>query len=624
MSAPFSTLLPGPSEPLYGRSAITDELLMDAMCGRKISLTGLRRVGKTSLVRRVCEILESDSDNRYHSYPLYLDMKQTGIKGTADFYRYLVAQLTARMFEKEFFKENWIIKDVTLETDDDCDDIYEKLLPIARKCQRLFETVVDKASEIMGRTVILVLDEYEYLFEKILDDPNGFMRIRDMSTKPVNDNGLCRFSFWMIGAREWDCFHNDIGSGFGNTVESYKHLAPLTEADFAAMWEAECDKIEDETAAMEIRRECARAFRSCGGIPFFGKLIGAELIRSGTFPEVDKFLSHFNELYRSLTSAQVNLLESMVTAPVKCPPSVERTRLVDFGLIAEGSEGYYSIIPEYLKDYLVLISKPAAAPAEAPHASAASSGAESDRNGVVELVDEIFSKIEHINSQQESYGEEIVFDQGNEFTTQSKLRREVKCKEDYAIFSHAPYQILFEWTKIEGKTRQALFDISDTIGNHRFVKLADINRHTYGGAHSESHFESHPGAMTKEELLDEIHGSRQLPAEVSEFAAMQLKMLKLFSSFLDDVLAEINRNGRKPSCPQGKLMMGYNNSFSVRTHDGANVRLDNLHGFNPEYTSMSYDYRNGQEIFYEIKEVPDKFDRSRTMRFAVNVRPVNP
>ncbi|MBK7866175.1 MAG: hypothetical protein IPJ75_03800 [Ignavibacteriales bacterium] len=86
-----------------------------------------------------------------------------------------------------YFEDKLIIRSVQVSSSEDWEVIYEELQSIKGVIiQKMFEEVVLLFSELIEKTIYLLIDEYEYLFRYSFDNPNGFMRLRNFQCQQIN------------------------------------------------------------------------------------------------------------------------------------------------------------------------------------------------------------------------------------------------------------------------------------------------------------------------------------------------------------------------------------------------------------------------------------------------------
>src|SRR5688572_6636519 len=83
---------------LFGRKQILDQLQILANNHNTVSIVGLRRFGKTSILKCLKTVLREDANSRV--YPIYFDFKEVSpiVKGTDNVYRHLIALLVQQLY----------------------------------------------------------------------------------------------------------------------------------------------------------------------------------------------------------------------------------------------------------------------------------------------------------------------------------------------------------------------------------------------------------------------------------------------------------------------------------------------------------------------------------------------
>jgi site-specific DNA-adenine methylase len=192
------------------------------------------------------------------------------------------------------------IRKVTITPQENWEDVYEQIKDVSSvKIQGLFEEIIKFFSELLEKTILLLIDEYEYLFKYSFDTPEGFMRMRTLSTQSL-DSGLRPFTFWIAGAVTWDYLCSITGSGELNVINSTETLTPLTKENFTAMWNAETELIKDNELKKNLIENLEFAYSNSGGVPYYGKHIGNYFIKEKKQPDFSILKSFFNEIDTSL------------------------------------------------------------------------------------------------------------------------------------------------------------------------------------------------------------------------------------------------------------------------------------------------------------------------------------
>mgnify|MGYP000954098748 FL=1 len=269
MEAAFSrSYIINPDE-LFGRNELLDKLVMLANNKYCVSITGLRRFGKTSVLKCLEYKLRSDSISKV--YPVYYDFKEVGalIKGTDNAYKYMIAVLISSLTKDNLFSGIEKFGKIEIQSSIDWKDIFEQLEGVnSVRIQSLLEDIINLFSDLIEKTILFLIDEYEWLFKYTFDTPVGFMKLRSMASS-IQQNGRNPFSFWIIGALSWDYLCTLTGSGELNVIDAPPvYIGPIDFSSFKNMWEQETEKIEN--CNDDLKNLIEFAFKSSGGILFYG------------------------------------------------------------------------------------------------------------------------------------------------------------------------------------------------------------------------------------------------------------------------------------------------------------------------------------------------------------------
>ena len=183
---------------LFGREKLLDNLIVAAKLKQNTNIIGARRFGKTCVLKSICTLLKNKED--ISVYPIYIDIKTSDIKGTDAVYRHLIGILVESLYNEGLFTEPEKFGSVEITPCDDWTEIAEKLESLSStRIQSVFQRLVYWLSELLDRTILFMIDEYEYLFKFALDSTSGFMKLRTMSSDTL-PNGSRPFCFWLTGA----------------------------------------------------------------------------------------------------------------------------------------------------------------------------------------------------------------------------------------------------------------------------------------------------------------------------------------------------------------------------------------------------------------------------------------
>ena len=586
-------------EDLYGRESLLKKMTVLAKRKENTEILGARRFGKTCMLKSMHTLIRKSGN--ISVYPVYLDFKIADVHGTEAAYRYMISELVKLLFSDGVFTESQTIGVQIINPTDDQLDIEEQLSGIsATRIQALLERMIRFFAKKMNKTILFMIDEYEYLFKYGLDTPSGFFRLRDLSTTLIDDS-LRPFCFWVAGVLDWDELCTDIGSGELNPITAIEIVYPIEKDAFCKMWKAECELIDD-AAKKQIVLGCLDfAFEKSGGVPFYAKQIGAYLMRNDELPGYSISKSSFKEtMNKTMKPAEMNILKALALKEEHLLLSDALTSLKNRGLVIDKDNGAHAISIGFLKDYLA---------AELNDSLMEKSDTES-----VFLADQVFKLIENINKTQLNRSLDVIFKLPIETVSFYKdLAIPCYSAERIQDFSNALYLIYFEWTKKE-HPRELL---PEPFRNDINAQYIDVARHTIGRAHLIDNFVSQSGKATKEDMLVAITGKVDEPYEPEEFYAIQIAFLERFKSSLEDIRKYLNENASSALQPKkqherfvGKITS--DQKFVVCKQ--VRYMIDRNNGFAKDCDPDSYYYDADEEVSFELKA-------AGTHKYAIKTRP---
>ena len=193
MKQPFEIIDISNKLSLYGRDTLLRKLIILAKRCENASIIGARRFGKTCLLKSI--ITEIRDSKNIKVYPIYLDFKTEDIKGTDAAYRYMISSLVVSLNNDKIFTSEEDFGLIKISPSDDWTEVDEQLLSLSSvRLQTCLKKIVTFFAAFMEKTILFVIDEYEYLFKYVLDSPASFMKLRDLSTSVI-ENDLRPFIF---------------------------------------------------------------------------------------------------------------------------------------------------------------------------------------------------------------------------------------------------------------------------------------------------------------------------------------------------------------------------------------------------------------------------------------------
>ena len=234
MKVPFSTDVITSANELYGRNDLLESLRMSAMMHINVQLIGTRRFGKTCLFRTMCNELSRDDSP---CYPVYLDFKcvSGAVSGTSDVYRYIVSVVFARLFQSGIIDSDEMTfnETIKIKPNKSWSNIYGQLSLLGSSDSLgLFQEMIPWFADLLGKPVMLMIDEYEFLVKYSLSCPDDFFAIRNLATETLPETGQRILIFWVAGAETWKHIGEVTGSGWGNTMHSPTYVDPIEIEDF--------------------------------------------------------------------------------------------------------------------------------------------------------------------------------------------------------------------------------------------------------------------------------------------------------------------------------------------------------------------------------------------------------
>lgn len=497
-------------ESLYGRDDLLKRLTALARRNDNVQIIGSRRFGKTCVLRCMYTILRNEKS----IYPIYVDIKSDAIKDTINVYKYLISVLVEHLYRDDIFTKPEKLSGIELTPCDDWTEIYEYLQQenvSLVKSQKLFSEIVNTFAELMEKNILIMFDEYEYMFKFSFNSPEGFMKLRTLSTSTL-DNGIHPLSFWIAGSKTWDEFCTLIGSGELNVINATENILPISFDDFSKFWMQECESIEECELRTSLTAFVRKTYDASGGVPFYAKQIGSYYLSNGHFPTYNVISNYLSEIESGLHPQEKKILDELRKGPKVFAMSNFITNLEIHGLITIDPKSNQCSIPigfylDYLKanqlDKSLLITK---------------------ETVVRQYVKQITDLVENINKTYKNKKDAYMFEPVNDSASlEDDLRVVCYDKDQFKDFCSALYRFYLERSKDE---EQGLGGrLPKGFRWNRFHKIVDMCRHTFGGGHEIDMFEIRQGQLNKADVLKELLGSDNEPYKAEEFAMLQQQIL---------------------------------------------------------------------------------------------------
>ena len=429
----------------------------------------------------------------------------------------MISCLVSRLFLDNNFTDEIILKKTTIKASGDWEDVFENLKDISSvRIQGIFEEIVSFFSEYLDKTILFVFDEYECLFRFSFDEPVGFMKLRNFSSK-ILANGITPFSFWIAGSLSWQHLCTITGSPELNVIDAPPiYLGPIDYDSFQEMWKSEISKLSN--CSEEIKNSGEFAFNASGGIPFYGKLIGGYISSKRSKPDYNFLKSYFQGLIESLQNEEKSILYEIAKLPRNYKNSKYVLELIDKGLIVKKGNNYEVRIG-FLKDYI-----------RATNSYNISDNGTDPESQI--LTDKITILISNINDTHNNKKNSYIFEPVNDEAALIKdLRTPCYSLESFSDFASSLYKIVFERTKDNNTTKAKL--PNNFKKNNQFIEIVDMMRHSLGGGHLMATFSPKPSQLSKPDMLNILVGTKNEPNTPEEFYGLQIATLKMFEDELN-------------------------------------------------------------------------------------------
>ena len=509
---------------LFGRSKLLNDVYEGILNGLSFFVWGERRSGKTSFLNCVYSKLLGSSC----VLTALIDFKSLPfVNNTADAYRWISAMfLNAALLNNEL--KEFKVFDIQIYQMSTEYDYYELLKSIGdSECVAgLLERVIQSISSVMDvQRFVLLIDEYEHLFERTFGEANGFMYIRSLASDPKY-----RLSYVLSGSIHWKYISSSIGSPeLNNSITKY--LPPLKWEDFRAFYNSELETIESESKKAIIVDRAFDIHILSGGIPFYAKVIASGLMDGADQEEIFSVLSqYFDERYKNMlrNCGCGNLNEVKIMIGNKAYQYSEFLRL---GIIKKDGENT-EFNGEYWKSYIA--QREIKADARLLH----------QENEILKKRIEVERLIGRINLNQYNVAAEELFvrcvDDYKDYDLLSTLCLD---ESDFICFASALFKIFYERTansimdeqknRLVQKNRESL---PRKIRSHEFIIDVRSIRHNFGGHKTSSpHWDNLNGNLSKAELLLKYLGKKLEPAP-HEYLIFQSKLLDAAIGYLHEVL----------------------------------------------------------------------------------------
>ena len=584
---------------LYGRTRQLNILISCAKRKGNAGIIGARRFGKTCVLKSMEHFLNSNED--INAYPVYFDAKsQAGIKkNTPEVYRTIAAILASKMCSDGILPEGSfkISRRCSLDVSDDMLDLLIQMKDWNPEYQKEATFLLANKVAELGKYVLLLLDEIDYLLLEALESPSDFSRIRGAATEKDS-----KLKFWVAGTATWSSMCTTLGSPELNCGLENITLSPLDQDDFEEMWKDECLLINDTVQRDALMSVVSEVYNKTGGVPYYAKFIGAHMItnNSGIVPEYQIVRDYLAEIANNRFISEVE--RSALFLLSKGEKSFEDTMPDGVsGLVSKGllkvCGNTYSIGIGYLLDYLKARNLD----------KSIFSVMEIETKELHSLVDQISRLRHNINI---AYHGKEPFTASTQDNTEFNILK-IVCHDEATIdaFSGSIYKLYYEGSNL-GQNLPKNY-INDTFSN-----MVRALRHMF------NHRECVPTSMTIDKLLALVcHG--RMPYKEEDYLFMQKAVLEAFRKELLEMLSNKNKKG-----PESKNKSDKRKSSQMATgifRHGTNGRANSVEDDSTGYLQQVRSIRPGENpidgdaVEYLLCNEPNKNDPTKLFWFAEDV-----
>lgn len=648
---------------LFGREDDLHKLIGYASDLTQIQIIGSRRFGKSTI--SLCVENELRKEPCSHIYPIYTDVKTERIKGTANFYRYLIAKLVERITLDGIFLEEKKFGRVILQPSEDYIYVMEDLKSAEDAFMvDTFKKLTAYVAEKLQITVLIIFDEYEYMAEKTFDSLDGFMPLRDFSTERL-DSGLRPLFFWLVGARPWGEFVKEKrlsnvevigGSGEFNNVEIEVPLVPISRSAFSLFWNSRCeeyysqynDDLHREEKELLLSYE-GKVYDAISGVPFYAIALAKSIRVEKRFPSYFVIKDSLDEMVHLFSDSTISLMRSLCS-PKSVVKNSDYDTLDQYGLITCDETGKCLISMSFLRDFLVAnYSIETSSETDNPIDTTEKS------EQISRLVDKINACIYNITETCRNKKRTPIFAPSSEdIENDRKIRNVCSNEDEFGQLLVTLAKIYYERSKKPDSkgnsySGQALAELepenSHTYKSRKFFRVLEPLR-TYYDAHLKDTVErKNDYQLGKGEALLELQGHKNEPDSPEQWFQLQIKMLQLFLIELNTVKQKVHNLPDSPTKEQkeseqdeqkttiispSKIVLPYTHksistSTLERTFTGIYSKAHNrvksdVYPFPYEVRSKNEELYDGAEVVFERGSEPNANDPSKTYYFAINVR----
>lgn len=507
---------------LFGRKSKLRSLKEKAERRENAAVIGPRRFGKTCILKTMEEIILSEIPE---VFPVYFNAKAEGITKDSDkFYRVLAATVAAEMCQRGLVKKGKVrIKDADIKfrITPDRVVIEEQFSSFSSERQWSIVTLLSRIIGDKGKTLLLLLDDVDYVLVSGLRQASDFSRLRDGVSEK---NSFIRY--WVSGPATFSSICSKVGSAELNNGIQNVFLNTLKKEDARQLWDDECSHISSEELREYVSRQFDFAYDKSGGVPFYLKLIGKYFFdgeHQGNVPSyliLRDYLKEMldNKLFLDTERNTMDFLASndLVIKDDDIVPDAINI-LIDKGLVKQ--EGKRLFIPiGFLKDYILACKK------ETTPVGKRLEELVSEMMMIRRNVNNVWRRNELWRSERSDGRRFTPFFSSDEDPIQFEILKNVCTSEsDYKAFASSLYQLYYEGS---GKGVNLPLGFSPRPrswdrNTSDLPQLIMVNRHMFG------HRDFTPDGsitLTDVDLLDAINGGKR-PRTSEDYSRMQYSLM---------------------------------------------------------------------------------------------------
>ncbi len=341
---------------LFGRERILLSLKEKAEGLKNVAIIGPRRFGKTCVLKTMEEIILKEVPA---VFPVYFNAKAEGISKDSDkFYRMLAATVAAEMCRRGIVKKGMVrIRDAEIKFKINPDRVLieEQFSMFSSERQWNILFLLSQLIGNKGKTLLLLLDDVDYVLVSGLRQAKDFSRLRDRVSERRSS-----IRYWVSGPATFSSVCSKVGSAELNNGIQNVFLKPLKKEDALQLWQHECSLIDDLDTKDYVLKQFDLAYDKTGGGPFYLQLTGQFFLDCDSQDSLPTYLTIRDYLKEMLDNklfldSERNALDFLATNDLilkddTIPDGVNL--LIEKGLAKQ--DGYRIFIPiGFLKDYIL-------------------------------------------------------------------------------------------------------------------------------------------------------------------------------------------------------------------------------------------------------------------------------